>query len=434
MKHYFTLVIILLTLSFNNTFSQNKNNPWITGFGTNAISNPVKTEVGNKGRFENFNWDAGGLMVSFGRQIKNKISFETVVSLNNIGQNYGNTDTKLPYISADGMFKYNFKNGLTFIDPYATIGGGYTWLDTIGAGTVNGGVGVNFWLGTHFGLNLQTVYKHAFADYGLQHFQHSFGIKLRLGGIDTDKDGINDKEDTCPELFGTIAANGCPDSDGDGVIDSEDLCPETFGPTYYRGCPDRDKDGTPDKYDQCPDQPGEIDDDGCPFKDFDKDGIDDRKDKCPQQAGPKSNKGCPISQQQLRPQTTVSSTNPAREKLKKDLQLQLNTLLSGLKFENGKATLTGNDKVILDDLASTIIPLVQLKFHIAGHTDNTGDAKANMEISISRATAVRDYLISKGMPLSRLTARGYGQDNPIADNTTEEGRAKNRRVELFLIE
>ncbi|WP_452219622.1 OmpA family protein [Lacinutrix salivirga] len=431
MKHIIPLLVILLSIS-TFSYAQNANNPWITGFGTNAISNPVRMQTGDQGRFETFNWDAGGLMVSFGRQIKNKISFETIVSLNNIGQNFGNTDANLPYISADGMFKYNFKNGLTFVDPYVTIGGGYTWLDTIGAGTVNGGVGVNFWLGTHFGLNLQSVYKHAFEEYGLQHFQHSFGIKLRLGGVDTDKDGINDKDDACPELFGTIAANGCPDSDGDGVVDSEDLCPETFGPTYYRGCPDRDGDGTPDKYDQCPDEPGEIDDDGCPFKDFDGDGIDDRKDKCPQQAGPANNRGCPIAQQQIKPQNPL--VNAEREKLKQQLAAQLNAQISGVKFENGNATLTANDKVVLDKLAATIIPLVKLKFHIAGHTDNTGDATANMELSKNRALAVRDYLLSKGMTIDRLTAKGYGQDNPIADNTTEEGRAKNRRVEIFLIE
>jgi outer membrane protein OmpA-like peptidoglycan-associated protein len=71
-----------------------------------------------------------------------------------------------------------------------------------------------------------------------------------------------------------------------------------------------------------------------------------------------------------------------------------------------------------------------IKLSIAGHTDNTGKPEKNQELSIARAEAVKSYLTGKGVNESRLTATGYGQDQPIADNTTTSGKAKNRRVEF----
>jgi len=71
-----------------------------------------------------------------------------------------------------------------------------------------------------------------------------------------------------------------------------------------------------------------------------------------------------------------------------------------------------------------------LKIYVVGHTDNVGAAAANQALSEKRAQSVRDWLTEKGIAASRLTAKGYGASKPVADNTTEEGRAKNRRVEL----
>lgn len=67
---------------------------------------------------------------------------------------------------------------------------------------------------------------------------------------------------------------------------------------------------------------------------------------------------------------------------------------------------------------------------IAGYTDNTGDAAANKQLSEVRAAAIREYLVKAGVPAESLTAVGYGQENPVADNSTEEGRTKNRRIEF----
>lgn len=431
------LIAIVSALSFQSLHSQTINNPWTTSFGPNAINNPLRDQESGLGRFKTWNLNAAGFRLSAGRLIKNKITFEAVASLNSLQENYPteeNKNVEYPYISLDGMLKYQLTNGLNVLDPYVTVGGGYTWLDTIGAGTFNGGIGTNIWIGTSFGFNIQSTYKHALKDYGLKHWQHSAGIVFRFGGKDTDNDGINDDKDACPELFGTFETNGCPDTDKDGVIDTEDLCPNNFGPANMRGCPDSDGDGTPDKYDKCPEVKGEINDDGCPVLDTDKDGIIDSKDKCPQQPGPVQNAGCPL--QQKAPQTNITTQQQKidrNEAIKQAVNTELNTLAKGILFHNGKVSLTDSDKVTLDNIAKIMVLQPNMKFHITGHTDNVGSNETNLSVSEKRATETKVYLISKGVISNNITSQGYGEENPIADNNTAEGRIKNRRIEIYIV-
>ena len=74
----------------------------------------------------------------------------------------------------------------------------------------------------------------------------------------------------------------------------------------------------------------------------------------------------------------------------------------------------------------------QTQVQLDGYTDNTGDAAANKKLSLDRATAVKDLLVKGGIEESRMTTQGFGQDNPVASNDTEEGKAKNRRLELVV--
>ncbi len=117
-------------------------------------------------------------------------------------------------------------------------------------------------------------------------------LTIRFYAKDRDGDGIPDKEDRCPDIFGHITARGCPDRDGDGVEDAEDLCPDEPGVKILGGCPDRDGDGIPDKDDRCPDAPGPEYTNGCP--DTDADGIADLDDWCPRLAGLSWKGGCPL--------------------------------------------------------------------------------------------------------------------------------------------
>ena len=196
------------------------------------------------------------------------------------------------------------------------------------------------------------------------------------------------------------------------------MCPETpaeaAGTVDAQGCPiDSDNDGVPDYKDECPNTPAEalgtIDAKGCPM-DTDGDGVLDYLDKCPQVPGSKANKGCP--------------------EVKREIRKLLQKAMQGIEFESGKALIKKKSFPLLDQIAQTFIENADYRIEIQGHTDNTGKAEVNKKLSQQRADAVMKYLISKGVAQERLTAVGYGQEMPVADNSTKEGRQKNRRVEF----
>jgi OOP family OmpA-OmpF porin len=107
-----------------------------------------------------------------------------------------------------------------------------------------------------------------------------------------------------------------------------------------------------------------------------------------------------------------------------------NGVLEGVNFATNKSDLTLNAKTILDGVAKTLTEWPDVKVEVGGYTDTQGNDAYNQKLSQARADSVMNYLISKGVDASRLTAVGYGEANPIADNNTAAGRSKNRRVEL----
>jgi outer membrane protein OmpA-like peptidoglycan-associated protein len=233
---------------------------------------------------------------------------------------------------------------------------------------------------------------------------------------DSDGDGVIDRDDKCPATpAGTaVDATGCPrDTDQDGVIDRDDKCPNTPAGTAVdaAGCPrDSDGDGVIDTLDRCPNTPAhtEVDATGCPV-DSDRDGVIDANDKCP---------GTPAG-------TKVDATGCP------DLfGAGASLVLQGVTFDVGKATLRPESKAILDRVAASLGANPTVRVEVGGHTSSTGPRAVNLRLSQARADAVRTYLISRGVPASRLTAKGYGPDKPVADNGSAAGRAANRRVEL----
>lgn len=233
---------------------------------------------------------------------------------------------------------------------------------------------------------------------------------------DSDGDGVTDLNDKCPNTpAGTaVDATGCPqDSDKDGVLDAADKCPNTPAgtPVDATGCPkDSDGDGVTDLLDKCPNTPAGIgvDGNGCPF-DADGDGVIDSRDRCPDTpAGTKVDAvGCPAL-----------------------FGEGATLVLEGVYFETGKATLKPESEAVLFRVAQSLRGNPEVTVEIGGHTDNTGSRATNMRLSTARANAVRNFLISRGVDAGRMTAKGYGPDNPVADNKTVAGRAANRRVEL----
>jgi OOP family OmpA-OmpF porin len=184
-------------------------------------------------------------------------------------------------------------------------------------------------------------------------------------------------------------APGIRDSDGDGILDAQDQCPQEAGV-----------------------EPG-----GCPVTDTDGDGILDATDACvdaPETAnGFEDADGCP-------------------DELPAEVQ-QFNGVIQGIFFDTGKATIKSTSEAVLDNSAKVLAQYPDLRVEIAGHTDDRGGHDANVELSQRRAESVKQYLVDKGIDAARIQTRGAGPDEPMADNASKAGRAKNRRIEFKLV-
>jgi outer membrane protein OmpA-like peptidoglycan-associated protein len=116
-----------------------------------------------------------------------------------------------------------------------------------------------------------------------------------------------------------------------------------------------------------------------------------------------------------------------------DNQLKLN-IPSDISFDTGRSNIKPNLRPILDQFAQGLGGQVNTEVRIIGHTDSTGSDAINNPLSIDRAASARDYLVSRGVDGRRIQIDGRGSREPIADNNTENGRARNRRIEIFLAE
>jgi outer membrane protein OmpA-like peptidoglycan-associated protein len=112
------------------------------------------------------------------------------------------------------------------------------------------------------------------------------------------------------------------------------------------------------------------------------------------------------------------------------LERKKNLVLTGVTFDLNKSRLTLDAEKVLDFVAQSVKAHPEVKIEVGGYTDSVGSAGYNQRLSLARARAVRVYLTEQGVPAAQLTAVGHGESNPVASNTTEEGRAQNRRVEL----
>lgn len=141
--------------------------------------------------------------------------------------------------------------------------------------------------------------------------------------------------------------------------------------------------------------------------DADGDGIEDASDACPDRAGVAAHDGCP-------PPVTIAPLTAS------DL------------FVVGTDELAPSANPLLDPIVNTLNDDPHLRVEVQGHTDGRGSQATNQTLSERRAVAVQGYLIERGIEAQRVTAKGYGPDRPMADNTTAEGRAKNRRIEFHV--
>ncbi len=439
-------VIVLVTVTVN---AQDSNHPWLVKLGLNAVDFYPTGEQTNFSfasdqifkdyfNFDHYNAAYAISDVRVGRYLGNKFSLIGSLKLNKISK-LGDVETSSTYINTNLDVKYNICKEASKLQPYIFAGGGYNWLDKEDGGDVNGGLGLEFWVSENIGLFVESGYHHVFDSNVAPYFQHGVGVAIRFGGVDTDGDGIFDKDDACPDVKGLPQFNGCPDSDGDGIVDSKDDCPDVAGLAKFNGCPDSDGDGIIDSKDDCPNVAGVAALNGCP--DADGDGVADAKDKCPQVAGPVANQGCPyadtdkdgvLDKDDKCPEVAGPASNNGCPEVTKEVQKQLNEYAKVIYFDTGKATFKPETIATLEKVVAILVQYPTAEFDVEGHTDSIGSAKSNMALSQRRADAVVSYLKEHGVKCT-LNAKGYGETKPIASNRTRSGRAKNRRVEINLV-
>jgi len=257
--------------------------------------------------------------------------------------------------------------------PYLKAGLGYSSYSAVdGRGADDSDFSVPLGIGFDLGLT----------DALSLNYQSVYGLNF---GDDYDANITEDNNDNFIHHSLGLKLNfgGSSDRDGDGVVDSKDMCPDVPGLKALKGCPDTDGDGVADNEDGCPLVPGT--------------GL---------------NGGCP--------EIEVIHLDVMRE------------ALYGVFFDNAKSTIKPASFDVLDRVVYVMQENEYYNLSIEGHTDSDGEASFNQKLSEDRARAVRNYLTSKGIDRTRLTAKGFGETMPIASNDTEDGQAKNRRVEFKL--
>jgi len=453
MKRLKIAVIALFALvTVANVNAQDSDNPWAISFGLNSVDFRGGRSVKNltKDYLGTGDWNMLPSIstLSVSKYLKDGFSLQLAGSVNRLDKvDFANDGSGDFYYAIDANVKYDVNNVVNWVfgsttsyfDPYVYLGGGYTSVDNQGEAMLNAGAGFNVWFNENLGLNFQSGAKRNFSDKVADHFQHTFGVVFKFGGKDTDGDGVYDKDDSCPDVAGLVAFNGCPDADGDGIQDSKDSCPNVAGLAALNGCPDADGDGIADKNDMCPNEKGSAANRGCP--DSDNDGVVNKDDKCPNVAGPAVNGGCPWpdtdgdgvldKDDNCDNEVGPASNNGCPEPVITEAAVKtINMGAKSILFNSGRSSFKKGVSKDLDAIVAIMNEFPKATFALGGHTDSTGSAKINARLSQQRADAVMNYFVKNGVDASRLTSKGYGSANPIADNKTRAGRTENRRVEI----
>ena len=288
--------------------------------------------------------------------------------------------------------------------PYLHVGLGYFSNDPSGGGSKrDGGMysgGAGFLLdlfSSNVALRAEWRHRLETASPGnMNDNLYSLGIQIPFGPatpkfVDSDGDGVSDGMDRCPNTpaGASVDSYGCElDSDNDGVKDSKDKCPGTAAGA-------------------------KVDAVGCVLVvaelDGDNDGVLDKDDECPNSA-------------------------PGAQVDRKGCELQDEIILEGVNFESNSDRLLAGSSDVLDKVVAALRRYPTIKIQIEGHTDSDGAAEYNESLSTRRATTVHDYLANDGISVDRMSVRGYGESQPIADNTSAAGKAQNRRVVLQIVE
>jgi len=386
------------------------------------------------------------------------------------------TDEKLKF-SFGGLLQLQLFKESNFIVPYLSAGivGTSISLDDEWHAEIPLGIGFDFRLKKGIYLQLRPEYRIALNEDDRNNLNLNLGLKFFIGSgkptpppvnNDRDKDGVMNKMDKCPDVFGVASLAGCPDADNDGIADAEDGCPTEAGVAKFNGCPDSDNDGLADNNDRCPNEAGPIPNAGCPYGDSDGDGINDNIDACPMDAGAAKYNGCPDSdgdgiannedtcpnqkgipelggcpdsdkdgladKDDKCPNEAGSKSNKGCPEVVKEVQEAISFAAKNVQFETGSTRVKKSSYQELDNVGAILAQYPEYNLLISGHTDSIGNKNNNLDLSEKRAEACLKYLMEKGVDVSRMSFSGFGESQPIADNMYEPGRKKNRRVEFSI--
>lgn len=362
--------------------------------------------------------------LGFGYNFTNAMALEFVGSRINTERNDIKRDIDRDQLRLD--FLYTLP-GYESMKPYFVVGGGRQFfkaknVDTDDMDMYNAGVGIKHEIGDFTDIRLDARAIHS-TESNATNGVVTIALNWLFGAEgtatrDSDRDGVYDVEDECADTprGREVDEVGCElpgDDDNDGVTNDVDECPDTTDGVEVdaKGCEvmaDTDGDGVTDDMDECPNTPDgtAVNESGCPL-DEDGDGISDADDQCPDT-----------------PAGAVVDTNGCEVFLTENVERKLN-----LTFPLNSAILPLNEVADVKRLAEFMSNYPEANVVIAGHSDSTGDADYNQQLSERRAKAVRDLVVGKyGISPSRISSKGYGESEPVADNGTADGRAANRRV------
>lgn len=442
MKKITVLVLVMAGFMSLNAQDQFKKQPalgfhfFLNDFETaQEIRTNGLVNVLSKNDWKNTSRMSPGFALSYLQGLSNHVDFVGTASGSFVDYPYSNIPTtgdKSFLLELAGTVNLKMTTDQHVVSPFLTLGAGISKYKGYYGAFIPMGLGVQFNLWNEAFILVNSQYRISVTEGTSYHFYHSVGVagslfkkkEIVIAPLpapvvaipepprDSDKDGVVDSLDACPDQAGPASLQGCPDKDGDGIVDGKDKCPDQAGLARYEGCPipDTDKDGINDENDKCVTEAGLARYQGCPIPDTDKDGVNDEEDKCPAEVGTISNFGCPEIAQAVIEKINLAAKN--------------------IFFAPGSAKLLPKSFKSLNEVVKILNDNPSYQLDIDGHTDNSGKADKNQALSESRAKAVLAYIASKGIVETRLNAAGYGADKPIADNKTAKGKAQNRRVEI----
>ena len=420
-----SFVIILFLFLNTSLFSQNNENQWIFSAGYSAVDlYPSGSKEGKpyypQGKvFKDFfnvsdHWNFGGPTISISKLIVKSFYLGIEMSVNEIKKIEGQEKIDFPYYSGEVFLRKTFNNRKK-IRPFVESGFGISGIDRGLFGdsipfsqyfskTLSPSFGVQFRLTDHIGFEISSSFNKAIDKKGITHLRHNASLYIGLGDTDKDGDGIINRKDKCPKIPGLPEFNGCPDTDSDGIPDPEDKCPEVFGEKADNGCPKVKELSEENEMTVNENKEIQIGTESSTFT-----------DNISNMSNQSSDEKADILQEE----------NISKIKIPDDQML--------IYFPANSSRVLGKKTIKkLKNVVGILLNEMDLKVLLEGHSSNDGDFSINFNLSQQRANIVRDFLIEAGIESNRISVKTLGEDEPIFDNNTTQGRELNRCVLIII--